>query len=61
MDAGGEFLSTVASPVAPLLAGYLLTTLDASDTFIAIGIIMASTALLATLSRTLRHIPTHDG
>jgi len=57
VNAGGEFLSNVAAPLAPLAGGFLVTTLSAPTTLILIGATMAIVAGLATASQTMRTIP----
>ena len=57
VNAGGEFISGAASPLAPLAAGVLVTTLSAPTTLILIGGAMVVIAGLATASHSLRTIP----
>ena len=57
VNAGGEFISGAASPLAPLAAGLLVTTLSAPTALILIGVVMVIIAGLATASHTMRTIP----
>jgi hypothetical protein len=57
VNAGGEFISDLASPLAPLAAGLLVTTLSAPTALILIGTVMAIIAGLATASHAMRTIP----
>jgi MFS family permease len=57
VSAGGEFISNVAAPIAPLAGGFFVTTLSAPTALILIGALMVIVAGLATASRTMRTIP----
>lgn len=57
VSAGGEFISNVAAPLAPLAGGFLVTTLSAPTALILVGAVMVLVAGLATASRTMRTIP----
>ena len=57
VDAAGYFVSGIASPLAPVGAGLLLSTIDASSTLLVLGAAMAVTTVLATMSHALRNMP----
>jgi MFS family permease len=60
VDAAGNFITGIATPVAPLTAGLLLTSLGDADTFLVIGGAMIAITLAATAISTMRHIPRLD-
>ncbi|WP_460851298.1 MFS transporter [Nocardioides montaniterrae] len=52
-----RLVGMAAMPVAPLVAGVLLTHLDGRDAMLGIGVLAAVTALIPTLSRSVRAVP----
>jgi len=57
VNSAGYFLASTVSPVAPIAAGLVLSSLGGPDALLVIAATMASTALIATGSSTLRRIP----
>ena len=52
-----QFVSMVAMPVAPFLAGGLLAALGGPAAILVLGLVAASVALIPTLSRSVRSVP----
>ncbi len=46
-----------AMPLAPILAGVLLSTLGGGPAILALGVLTALVALIPTLSRSVRSVP----
>lgn len=52
-----QFVSMSAMPLAPVLAGVLLTTLGGGAAVLVLGVLTALVALIPTLSATVRSVP----
>src|SRR6478609_12068602 len=52
-----QFVSMSAMPLAPVLAGVLLTTLGGTAAVLVLGVLTALVALIPTLSVTVRSVP----
>jgi len=57
VNSAGYFVTSAVSPVAPIAAGLLLSSLGGPNALLVIAAAMALTALIATGSSTMRLIP----
>jgi MFS family permease len=57
VNSAGFFVASAVSPVAPIAAGLLLSSLGGPNALLVIAAAMALTALIATGSSTMRRIP----
>ncbi|TQL69685.1 putative MFS family arabinose efflux permease [Nocardioides albertanoniae] len=60
VQSAAQFVSMLSIPVAPALAGLLLSTVDGPTAVLIVTALIAAAALIPTLSRTVRSIPRPD-
>jgi predicted MFS family arabinose efflux permease len=60
VDAAGNFITGIATPIAPLTAGLLLAALGGADTFLVLGAAMITITLATSAAPNMRHIPRLD-